>query len=33
MLYDKDFLLELDKSKNKIIYAKITALTFDENPI
>ena len=33
MLYDKDFLLELDKSKNKIIYARITALTFDENPI
>ena len=33
MLYDKDFLLELDKCKNKIIYARITALTFDENPI
>jgi hypothetical protein len=25
-LYDKDFLLKLDKQKNKIIYAKITAL-------
>ena len=33
MLYDKDFLLELDKSKNKIIYARITALTFSEAPI
>ena len=33
MLYDKDFLLKLDKCKNKTIYAKITALTFDENPI
>jgi hypothetical protein len=33
MIYDKDFLLELDKTKNKIIYARITALTFDERPI
>ena len=33
MLYDKNFLLKLDKCKNKIIYARITALTFDENPI
>jgi len=33
MLYDKDFLLKLDKSKNKIIYARITALTFQELPI
>lgn len=33
MLYDKEFLLELDKSKNKIIYARITALTFSEAPI
>ena len=33
MTYDKDFLLELDKTKNKIIYARITALTFDERPI
>ena len=27
------FLLDLDLSKNKTIYAKITALTFDERPI
>ena len=33
MFYDKDFLLQLDKTKNKIIYARITALTFDERPI
>ena len=33
MIYDKDFLLELDKAQNKIIYARITALTFDEKPI
>ena len=33
MLYDREFLLKLDKCKNKIIYAKITALTFAENPI
>lgn len=33
MNYDKNFLLELDKQKNKIIYARITALTFDEKPI
>ena len=32
-LYDKDFLLKLDKSKNKTIYARITALKFDESPI
>lgn len=32
-LYDKDFLLKLDKQKNKIIYAKITALQFNESPI
>jgi hypothetical protein len=31
--YDKDFLLKLDKRKNKIVYARITALTFDERPI
>ena len=29
----KDFLLDLDKSKNKTIYARITALTFNELPI
>lgn len=33
MFYDKDFLLRLDKTKNKIIYARITALTFDEKPV
>ena len=33
MLYNKDFLLKLDKSKNKTIYARITALTFDESPV
>lgn len=33
MIYDKDFLLQLDKTKNKVIYARITALTFDERPV
>ena len=33
MIYDKDFLLQLDKVKEKEIFAKITALTFQENPI
>ena len=33
MVYNKDFLLELDKDKNKTIYARITALRFDESPI
>lgn len=28
-----EFLLDLDKSNNKTIYARITALTFDERPI
>lgn len=28
----KQFLLELDKQRNRIIYAKITALRFDESP-
>lgn len=28
----KDFLLELDKYRNKIIYARITSLSFDERP-
>jgi hypothetical protein len=31
-LYDKNFLLKLDKGKNKTIYARITALQFDESP-
>ena len=33
MLYDKEFLLALDKEKNKIIYARITALNIEESPI
>ena len=33
MVYDKNFLLQLDKYKNKTIYARITALKFDESPI
>lgn len=33
MLYDKEFLLKLDKSKNKTIYARVTALQFNESPI
>ena len=33
MLYDKEFLLKLDKCKNKKIYARITALQFNESPI
>ena len=32
-LYDKDFLLKLDKNRNKTIYARITALQFNESPI
>jgi hypothetical protein len=33
MLYDREFLLKLDKIKHKIIYARITSLTFSETPI
>lgn len=33
MQYDKNFLKELYRDKNKIIYARVTALTFDESPI
>lgn len=33
MIYDKDFLLALDKVKQKEIYAKVTALSFQELPI
>ena len=33
MLYDKEFLLKLDKAKNRTIFARITALTFQEFPI
>ena len=32
-LLDKDFLKQLDTSKHKTIYAKVTSLTFDELPI
>lgn len=33
MLYNKDFLLKLDKQKNKTIYGRVTALNYQENPI
>jgi hypothetical protein len=33
MQYDKEFLLALDKQKNKTIYARIIALDFKESPI
>jgi hypothetical protein len=33
MIYDFDFLRRFDKQKNKIIHARVTALTFDERPI
>lgn len=33
MLYDRKFLRELDHQKNKIIYGRITSLTFEELPI
>ena len=33
MIYDKEFLRELDKTHNKTIYSRITSLTFDEQPI
>ena len=29
----KEFLLQMDKNRNKTVYAKVTALTFDEMPI
>jgi hypothetical protein len=32
-MYDKEFLLNLDKNKNKTIYAKIIALNLQEQPI
>jgi hypothetical protein len=31
--YNKSFLSKLDKCKNKTIYARITALQFNETPI
>lgn len=33
MLYNKEFLLKLDKQENKTIYARIIALNFQESPI
>ena len=33
MQYNKEFLLKLDKDRRKTIYARITALQFDESPI
>ena len=33
MTYNKNFLCRLDQHRNKTIYAKITALTFEEYPI
>ena len=33
MLYDKDFLKQLDEHRSKTIYARIIALTLDETPI
>ena len=33
MIYDKEFLLQLDKTKEKEIYARVTALSFQERPI
>ena len=32
MIYSKNFLLELDKSKDKTLYARITSLNYDETP-
>lgn len=32
-LYDVDFLAKLHKERNRIIYARITALSWDENPL
>lgn len=33
MFYDRDFLVELDKTRNKTIYARVTSLTFEEAPV
>ncbi len=33
MHYNSDFLKELDKQKHRVIYVRITALTFEETPI
>jgi hypothetical protein len=32
-MYDKEFLLNLDRNKNKTIYARIIALNLQEQPI
>ena len=32
-MLDKEFLLELDNNREKEVWAKIIALTFDEQPI
>lgn len=33
MMLDKEFLLKLDNKKDKEVWARIIALTFDEKPI
>lgn len=33
MQYDKEFLLKLDKNRQKTIYARVTSLTLDELPV
>jgi hypothetical protein len=33
MKYDENFLLKLDKFPNKIIYARVIALNFKEEPL
>ena len=33
LLYDKEFLKQLDQQKHKVIYARITALNFNEHPL
>ncbi len=33
MIYDQNFLSKLVRIKHKVVYAKITALTFDERPV
>lgn len=33
MIYDKEFLRELDKTHHKTIYSRVTSLTFNEQPI
>lgn len=33
LLYNQEFLREIDKDRNKTLYAKVTALNFNELPI